>query len=304
MIKEKKINILSEILGSPFYQGKETLFHCPYCQHHNKKLSCDVDRNVYKCWICDKRGKSIFWLIKRFGNQSQQMQWVEIDDKIDFSTINENNVKEEKINLPKEFISIATHKPTPLMRKPLMYLKERGLEYKDIVWWKMGFCLEGKYKERIIIPSFDENGYVNYFVSRSYTNHPIPYLNPHYSKDTIFNKLYLDFSKDICIVEGVFDAIVVGNAIPLNGSLLSESSIIFNEIASKCQKVWLALDPDAHEKEKKIMKLFMMYGIDVYKVVVKPYKDVGCMNKEEFIKRKNNAILITNDNEIEYSLNE
>ena len=37
------------------------------------------------------------------------------------------------------------------------------------------------------------------------------YYNPPVEKDFIFNELYLDWNKDITIVEGVFDAIVARN---------------------------------------------------------------------------------------------
>ena len=93
----------------------------------------------------------------------------------------------------------------------------------DIVWWKIGYCPDGKYKERVIIPSFDLKGNLNYFIARSYTSGEWQkYKNPPASRNIIFNELYLDFDEDLILVEGVFDAIKVDIKMsPASGSLSS-----------------------------------------------------------------------------------
>jgi DNA primase len=177
------------------------------------------------------------------------------------------------------------------------YLKSRGLNRDDIVKWKIGYCPEGDYKERIIIPSFDNEGELSYFIARSYTPGGWQkYKNPPAEKDFIFNELYLDWRKDVVIVEGVFDAIVAGNAIPLLGSTLRENSYIFQKIVDNCDEIYIALDSDAKEKEFKISKLFMSYGVDVYRVDTSGFEDVGEMNKETFQARKKTADFLSLDN--------
>ena len=60
----------------------------------------------------------------------------------------------------------------------------------DIVWWKIGYCPDGDYKQRIIIPSFDMKGNLNYFIARSYTSGEWQkYKNPPAEKDFIFKAL-------------------------------------------------------------------------------------------------------------------
>ena len=50
----------------------------------------------------------------------------------------------------------------------------------------MGYCRAGEYRNRIIIPSFNDSGEVNYFVSRSWVkDHPLKYKNPKVSKNII-----------------------------------------------------------------------------------------------------------------------
>ena len=64
--------------------------------------------------------------------------------------------------------------------------------------------------------------------------------------------------------------------------------------------VYLALDPDAKDKEQKIAKMFMQYDIELYKIDVSGFDDVGEMTKEQFENRKQNAAFITPDNYLLY----
>jgi DNA primase len=124
---------------------------------------------------------------------------------------------EAKIELPQEFVSLA-NKNLPLSaNRALRYLKERGITQEQIVRWKMGFCYDGEYGGRIIVPSFGTSGYPNYFIARSYVGHNMKYKNPRSSKNVVFNDLFTNWNDDLVIVEGVFDAINAGNAVPILG---------------------------------------------------------------------------------------
>jgi len=296
-MSDRKLKIVKEFLGS-FYKSKdEFLFHCPKCKHHKKKLSLNFDKNVFKCWICDYVGKDIGRLVYSYGNSDTKSQWRTLTGVVDFSEVDE--VEDEKIvvKLPEEFISLTSKQVNPLSIMVRQYLKSRGLTRDDLVWWKMGYCPDGEYGKRIIIPSFDINGEVNYFIARSYTPGDWQrYKNPPAERDFIFNELYLDWNKDITIVEGVFDAIVAGNAIPLLGSTLRENSYIFQKIIANCDKVYIALDDDAKSKEFKISDLFRLYGVDVYRIDTAGFGDVGEMDKKTFQARKKTAAFLSLDN--------
>ena len=116
--------------------------------------------------------------------------------------------------------------------------------------WKMGYCTEGRYGGRIIVPSFNNSGDLNYFIARSYVGHRMKYLNPPVSKNVVFNELYVDWDEPVVIVEGVFDAITVGqNGIPILGSSLREESKLFQALVLNDTPVYLALDEDAEKKQ-------------------------------------------------------
>ena len=55
---------------------------------------------------------------------------------------------------------------------------------------------------------------------------------------------------------------------------------------------FLALDPDAVKKEQRIIKMFLNYGVELYKIDTVGYEDIAEMGREEFIRRKQNAIAV------------
>ena len=294
-MSQRKLEIVKDFLGPYYKTNEEYLFWCPKCKHHKRKMSINFDKNVFKCWVCDYTGKDISRLVHSYGKPNHKNRWNEIAGIVDFSNIDKEKEK-YIVKLPDEFITLTGKKIEPLSLEVRRYLKTRGITRDDIVKWKIGYCPDGEYKQRIVIPSFDNEGELNYFIARSYTPGGWQkYKNPPAEKDFIFNELYIDWRKDITIVEGVFDAIVADNAIPLLGSTLRENSYIFQTIASKCDKVYLALDSDAKWKEEKISKLFMKYGIECYRVSVNGYDDVGEMNKKEFQLRKKQADFMSID---------
>ena len=295
-------------MGSCYSTGDEYLFHCSYCNHHKKKLSVNVKKGYFKCWICDKKGQ-IQRIIKKFGSQEQLYEWNELTGRVDISEFDDifaekEEPEEQTVKLPDEFISLA-NKVVPMTAGiPMRYLQKRGLSKEDIFKWKIGYCPSGEYAKRIVVPSFGLTGYANYFVARAYDNNWRKYLNPSVNKDIVFNHLNIDWEEPITIVEGAFDAIVAGdNAIPVLGSNLSEHSVLFGEIIKYKTPVYIAFDRDAKTKEDKIIRSLLQYGIEVYKVDTDDYQDVCEMTKNEFIDLKRNETFIDLGNYILRSIN-
>lgn len=78
MDQARATNILESILGRFKNQGSEKLFFCPECGHHKRKLSINLDRGAFKCWVCDYRGKSIRRLVRKHGTYNNLKDWDEI----------------------------------------------------------------------------------------------------------------------------------------------------------------------------------------------------------------------------------
>ena len=76
---ESKLNILEEILGAYYKSGdSEYLFYCPRCEHHKRKLSINIEKKVFKCWVCEYSGINLYRLVRKYGNFAQRKKWVEL----------------------------------------------------------------------------------------------------------------------------------------------------------------------------------------------------------------------------------
>ena len=300
MVKKKKI--ITDILGHYNRRGDEHLYHCPFCDHHKRKLSVNFEKGYFKCWVCDTRGKNLYRIVRKFGTYEQRQKWLELDGRLDlsefdkmFAALNEEE-QEQVIDLPDEFISLCNKHLPRSSKVAFDYLQSRGVTKKDILRWKGGYCDKGRYSGRIVIPSFNNNGFVNYYIARSYVGHRKRYLNPPCGRDIVFNELYMDWDEPVTLVEGVFDAIVAGdNSIPLLGSTLREDSKLFQAIVLNDVPVYLGLDPDADKKTRHMIKSMLKYDIEIYNINLDGCEDIGSMIRQDFIDRRDDARIIDHD---------
>ena len=300
----EKLKLLRKFLGSSYKSGKEHLFYCPKCKHHKKKMSINLDVNAFKCWVCDYGSKGIHRLVRRFADFTIRKEWEKLDNTIDLAradlldnlfAVEEEEVVREEIEMPSNFYTLTGKAQKLTAGRAIGYLKSRDITQEDIVHWKIGYCDAGDFAGRVIIPSFNDRGELNYYIARSYENNWMKYKNPPASKDVVFNELFVDWDNDLVIVEGVFDAIVAGNAVPLLGSTLRENSKLFKKIIEYDTPIYLALDDDAKDKELKIIKKLLTFDLEVYKIDTSGFEDVGSMPKEIFLSRKKDALLMTPD---------
>ena len=303
MNKKEALKILHEVIGDHRQASKnEHYFKCPACDHYKHKLAINLDKNVFHCWVCDYRGRNIRRLIRRFGSYIQLQKWDGITDRTDLERFAdlfmERSDREDKTKaeLPEEFTSLCSKNTPATGIYALRYLEKRGVTKADILKWKIGYCFSGEYRNRIIVPSFNEDGDCSYFIARSYTGDSYKYKNPRASKDIVFNELFINWNDDLVLVEGVFDALVAGNSVPILGSTLRSNSDLVRKIVLNDTPIYVALDPDARQKENKIIQTLLRYDIEMYKIDVSGYEDVGSMPKEVFEERKNNASFIDRDN--------
>ena len=286
---QKRI-ILDAVLGSPELRNNEALYHCPKCNHHKKKLSINIPKGVFKCWICDFSGKNLDFLVKKYGSYDQYMEWAALTPSYYQQALEDFTQKcEQRVVLPEGFVTLCTNSPRSIHMSALNYLASRGVDKGDILRWKMGFCYKGKFQGRIIVPSFSDKGRLNYFIARSYVNSKTKYLNPAASKNIVFNDLMIDWASPVILVEGIFDAIRIPNSIPILGSTLHVESAIFQKILQRRADVYIALDSDAQQKEEKIIKNLLLHGVNVHKIEVPFGRDLGDLSKEECSEIKQKA---------------
>lgn len=292
------INLLESILGKGNVTTKGNVsFHCPLCNHQKRKLEINIDEQSpnfqnYRCWICkDVRGKklkSLFTKLKVNFNKINELKFIlpSNGSYINYKTDIENEI----ISLPSEFISLINHSNLGLdkfnqlsIRRAIQFLKKRGITQEDIIKYNIGVCLEGNYNNRIIIPSYDSNGIINYFIARSFIDSDMNYKNPPIKNRNIIGwELYINWDAPIILVEGIFDALTVKrNVIPLFGKEIKEA-LMQKLVLSGVKNIYIALDKDAHKDALKYCEILMSYGKQVYLVELDG-KDCNAIGFERFL---------------------
>ena len=264
--KQQVINILDDVLGpGTSMKGDEQAHYCPFCHHHKKKLQINIQTQKWHCWVCDSKGKRIQSLLRRLHVDSHKLKKIyEIygDDYVVYS----NNTEDEKVELrlPNEFRSLLEEPKglNPTFRKVKEYARKRGITQGDIKRYNIGYCDSGHYANRIIIPSYDSDNRLNYFIARSvFDEEKFKYKNPPVSKNVIMFENQINWQEPITLVEGVFDAMAVKrNAIPLLGKFIPKTlndTIYKKEVKS----INILLDEDAQDQALYYTMQFQNQGI-------------------------------------------
>ena len=280
--KQSVINILNDVLGvGTSMKGDEQAHHCPFCHHHKKKLQMNLETQQWHCWVCDSKGKRIQSLLRKLHTDSHKLKKIyEIygDDYITYTPSSDDEKIE--LRLPNEFQSLLKEPDgfSPVFRKVIQYANSRGITKEDIIRYNIGYCDSGLYSGRIIIPSYDSNNRLNYFIARSvFDEEKFKYKNPPVSKNVIMFENQINWDEPITLVEGVFDAMAVKrNAIPLLGKFIPQK---LNDSIYKrgVSKINILLDEDAQEQALRYTMQLQNQGIDTKNIVpsTKDASDMG-----------------------------
>ena len=272
MVNELLVNLVNSVLGT----GKRTArgnqaYTCPFCNHHKPKLEVNFSENKkgynpWHCWVCNKKGTRISSLFKQVKASPNRFE--ELFKLIGNETERDVVVTNKNLQLPKEFQSFKNITSSNIEgRTALSYLKSRGITDDDIEKYNIGYCTSGRYQNMVIIPSYDEQGKLNYFTGRSFEKDPyVKYRNPETSRDIIPFELFINWKLPLVLCEGPFDAIAIKrNAIPLLGNNI-QSTLMKKIVTSTVEKIYIALDNDALKKSLKFAEKFINEGKEVHLV--------------------------------------
>ena len=277
------VSILDNTLGvGTSMKGNEQAHHCPFCHHHKKKLQINLDTQYWHCWVCDAKGRSIQSLLRKLNVDIRDINKIR-DVYGDEAPSTQKEEFVVKLQLPKEFKPLH-QKPkgfVPIFNQAIHYLSQRGITTNEILKYNIGYCEDGLYGGRIIIPSYDGDGELNYFIARSfYEDEKFKYKNPPVNRNVIVFENQINWSEPIVLVEGAFDAFSVKrNVIPLLGKFLPTKlrDKIFEMGVSE---ITIMLDSDAIDDSTKHTEFFQKNGIKV-KNIIPSEKDAGDMGFEK-----------------------
>jgi DNA primase len=266
-------NLVKSLLDVHLGKGKiiskgDVAYYCPICKHKNAKLMVNVKTGNYNCFTCHPKttGKTPVSLLKKIGSPSEaiiEMKGYFINDTTSIKA--EEEIK--LVHLPKEFINLIDTSDTCLeKRQAVTYLKKRGVSSIDIVKYNIGYCKTGRYRNKVIVPSYNSNGRLNYFIARSFEKEPkLKIDSPECKKSELIGfEYYINWNTPVILCEGIFDAMAIKrNAIPLFGKTISKALMI-KLLQSDVQTVYLALDDDAIRESIDHAQKLLDLGKEVY----------------------------------------
>ena len=274
------LNLLERVLGTAqFSKNNETAFFCPRCNHHKKKLQVNLNSGKVHCWVCDFKAHNIPQMLRKL-NMSYSLIEEALKLTGEYKSFKKDEIEtNDEIILPKHFKPLYIKQNDMVYKHALKYLCSRNIGLNEIIRYGIGYCEDGTYANRVIVPSYDKDGILNYFVARdAFPDSKYKYKNPsNSSKNIIPFELFINWNKDIVLVEGVFDAIAVKiNAIPLLGKT-PPKELIKKIVLQKPNMIYIALDKDAKKDAIKLSKLLMDYGIEtcVVEMEGKDPSDIG-----------------------------
>ena len=241
------------------------MYWSPFTSHHKPKLQINIKTGKWHCWVSNQGGHNLFQLFKKLKASREQFdELVELVGDTKYKKYESKEVRKEVVRLPKEFKTMWKNGGGIIQKHSWVYLQNRGITREDVIRYGIGYCDGGLYSNRVIIPSYDSDGELNYFVGRSIYKDGMKYKNPPISKNVIGFDLFINWDEPIVLCEGVFDAIAIKrNAIPLFGKTVPK--ILMKKIYEKCVKsIYILLDRDAIKDSIKMIDDFMKNGIDVY----------------------------------------
>lgn len=253
--------------GKPDKNGKDYTFYCPFCKHHKPKLVVNVESGVYNCWTCypQTKGRNPVVLLKKMSAHPDHVR--EMKTYFPNGKVEVSNEAYDRVCLPKEFVALYDDYDKSIDKNRAMaYAKSRGITEEDIKKYNIGYCGSGKYQNRIILPSYDKNGILNYFVARSIDkNASKKYDAPSCKKSEIIGmESLINWKIPVILCEGAFDAIAIKrNAIPLFGKSISRT-LMKKLVETEVKTIYLALDKDALREAIDYAEKLINYGKDVY----------------------------------------
>lgn len=266
---QKKLRAIEARLGKPKQVAKhkgEYGFLCPgkpgsggctSAPQGKVRLWVNLARDEFNCWHCGFKGGSLAALMVR--NSPEQREYLG-------SRPPPGKPKpEEKLPpctaLPPGYVPFSRSE-SGVAAPYRNYLRSRGVSDHTMALYRMGYVDQGQMAGRVIVPSFDQFGALNFWSARSiHLNETIRYRLPQASKDVISNEHMVDWAKPVYLVEGIFDEVAIGpQAIALYGKFMPPS-LALRLVQRRPPMVYVCLDSDAYVEALELVHRLVGYDL-------------------------------------------
>jgi DNA primase len=260
---EVLVELLTEFLGVPHqhYESKGQIsFDCPACAEEKGldggdgkgNLEINYGKHVYKCWACSETYGTHGPLGKLFDQYASKSQ-KKVYNLIKPEELKQEDIKRPKLRLPEGFTTFKDSNPRFIPHiEAYKYLQSRGINDEIIDKYKIGYTVNGDFAYRIIVPSYNKEGVLNYFVARAWVPKKMKYKNPAIPKDEIiFNEGLINWEKDVYLCEGAFDSFFLENSIVMLGKKMSK--LLFETLYTNANgNIIICCDGDAFEDGMRV----------------------------------------------------
>jgi len=222
--------------------GEQIKFNCPRCENElnmsPNKFNLEIvysplrKKYAFHCWACNQHG-TLYNVIKKYGYKEYlELFKTERLDEIDFKR---DEIRKE-VELPRYLKNVLN------VEEAKEYLLSRGLTEKTILQKEIGYCYGGIYNGNIVFPSYNSNKELTSVLYHDFKNKQ--YRIKKGNNYICFYENFIDKNSLVILTEGIFDAIIVPNSLPLLGNEISKTLLEFLSDT----KVLLILDSDLNKK--------------------------------------------------------
>jgi len=195
---------------------------CPYCDDETGHLYYSVQKRVYHCHKCGASGKG--------KPEAEVVREIEVDKRYKNTSI---------WTKPK---TVGIFSNSIMAKKARQFLRSKGLFKSEVKKYRLAVAFD-----RLLIPIYNDDGDMVYWIGRTLTGNRIKYTNPpRPATDVVFKTFQGKVDKAV-VVEGFFDAVRVGRVLPaiaLLGKELTEekSKKVIDNVS---REIIIMLDSDA-----------------------------------------------------------
>lgn len=246
------------------------------------KLWVNPSNDRFNCWVCGFHGGSLAVLMVPGSNEIREY----LESRPLAESVVGSSASDEKprcCTMPDGFTPFrlsGTISEAPY----LSYLIKRGVTEQAIMLYRLGYVESGDIGGRVVVPSFDALGSINFWSARTIWNDVRPtYKLPHATKNIVSNEHMIDWTSPVYLVEGIFDEMAIGpQAVSLYGKFM-QSLLAKRLVERRPPTVYVCLDTDARREAMGLMKKLVGYDISCA-IVDLSAKDPGSMKQKDIQK--------------------
>lgn len=253
--------------------GKPGSNGCSSAPEGKIRLWVNPDRDEFHCWHCGYGGRNLAPLMP-IGS-SELREYLESRPRAPGSRrCIVMDVRPRCTALPEGYRPFRLS-GSPAEAPYLTYLRRRGVSDEAVELYRMGYVADGQLRGRVVVPSFDAAGLVNFWSARAIDEaDPFRHRLPIASKDVVSNEHLTDWTRPVYLVEGIFDEVAVGpQGISLYGKFMPPT-LALRLVERRPPAVHVCLDDDAEAEALDLVGRLMSYDLPC-SIVRLPGKDPG-----------------------------